>query len=57
MESNISHKFKGINNRGSKIYNKRTFNNLLTVSMIKTNSKTNLKNNKEMKNIRDKYWQ
>ncbi|WP_374697049.1 hypothetical protein [Spiroplasma endosymbiont of Polydrusus formosus] len=51
MEGDISHKVKDVKDRGSEIYNKRTFNNLLTVSMIKTNSETNMKNNKEIKNI------
>ncbi|UZQ30175.1 MAG: hypothetical protein OHM56_01095 [Spiroplasma phoeniceum] len=50
MEGDIS-KAKIVKGRGGKIYNKLTFNNLLTVSMIKTNSETNMKNNKEMKNI------
>lgn len=50
MEGDIS-KAKSIKGRGGKIYNKLTFNNLLIASMIKTNSETNMKNNKEIKNI------
>ncbi len=38
MKGDISHKVKGVKGRGSEIYNKRTFNNLLTASMIKINS-------------------
>ncbi|MFU0252047.1 hypothetical protein [Spiroplasma sp. Moj] len=51
MEGDISHKVKGVKGKGSKIYNKLTLNNLLTASIIKTNSETNMKNNKKMKNI------